>query len=283
MELPGEMSLSDFNLFQKLIYDETGINMTDKKRTLLTNRIRKRLLALKIDNYHKYYQYLKNAEDRHDEIVQMVNAVTTNVTEFFRNPKQFETYVEKVLPAIVEKNAGKKTIRVLSAGCSSGEEPYTIAIVFLESFPSISGSWNIQIDAVDISTDILKQAEEGIYKADKMKGLTDQQIAKFFDKLDPETYKAKDKVKSLIRFKKFNLKADTFTAKYDVVFCRNVVIYFDRQTKSNIYQKFFDSMDNNGFFLVGYSEGIINDNRFKYFAPGIYTKNPEGKAPEDLS
>jgi chemotaxis protein methyltransferase CheR len=283
MEIPGEMSLSDFNLFQKLIYDETGINMTDKKRTLLTNRIRKRLLALKIDNYHKYYQYLKNAENRHDEIVQMVNAVTTNVTEFFRNPKQFETYAEKVLPAVMERNAGKKMIRILSAGCSSGEEPYTIAIVFWEKFPVIAETWNIQIDAVDISTDILKQAEAGIYKAEKMKGLTDQQIAKFFDKLDAETFRVKEKVKRLIRFKKFNLKSDSFTAKYDIIFCRNVVIYFDRQIKSNIYQKFFDSMDNSGFFLVGYSEGIINDNRFKYFAPGIYTKNPEGKAPEDLS
>ncbi len=282
MDLPGEMSISDFNLFQKLIYDETGINMTEKKRTLLTNRIRKRLLALKIDNYHKYYQYLKTADDRHDEIVQMVNAVTTNVTEFFRNPKQFDTFIEKVLPSVIQKNSAKKMIRILSAGCSSGEEPYTIAFVLLEKFASITSSWNVQIDAVDISTDIIRQAEEGTYRADKMKGLTEQQIEKFFDKIDDGTFRVKPKPKTLIRFKKFNLKADAFMTKYDIIFCRNVVIYFDRQTKSHIYQKFFDSMDNDGFFLVGYSEGIINDNRFKYFTPGIYTKNPEGKAPEVL-
>ncbi len=273
MDLPGEMNKSDFSLFQKLIYDETGINMTDKKCTLLTNRIRKRLVALSIDSYNKYYHYLKNSPEKHAEIIQMVNAVTTNVTEFFRNPKQFDVFREKVLPAVFNANNAKKTLRILSAGCSSGEEPYTIALVLLEYFAANVNSWNIVIDAIDISTDILKQAEDGIYKKEKMKGLSEDQINKYFDKVDAETYQVKQKLKSLIKFRKFNLKSDSFTAKYDVIFCRNVVIYFDRETKSGIYQKFYDTMGSCSFFLVGYSEGIINDDRFKYCTPGVYTKN----------
>ena len=278
MDLPGEMNKSDFGLFQKLIYDETGINMTDKKCTLLANRIRKRLVALNIDSYNKYYLYLKNSPDKQAEIINMVDAVTTNVTEFFRNPKQFDVFRDSVMPAVLKAAADKRTLRILSAGCSSGEEPYTIAILLLESFAPTVATWTVVIDAMDISTEILRQAEEGVFKKDKMKGLTDSQIEKFFDVISEDTYRAKAKTKSLIKYRKFNLKSDNFTAKYDVVFCRNVVIYFDRETKSGIYQKFYDSMQPHGYFLVGYSEGIINDDRFKYHTPGIYTKNPNPKS-----
>ncbi|MDD5067830.1 MAG: hypothetical protein PHF84_12360, partial [bacterium] len=122
-----EMSPVDFKRFKDMIYQEAGISLADSKITLLSNRIRKRLKALNIRTFHEYYNYLRSSEDKESEIVNMIDAVTTNVSNFFRNPKQFVGFREKVMPAVISRNAKKKNIRILSAGCATGEEPYTIA------------------------------------------------------------------------------------------------------------------------------------------------------------
>jgi chemotaxis protein methyltransferase CheR len=267
-----DMSLEEFNRFKDLIYDEAGIHLTEKKKTLLTNRIRKRLLALKIHSFADYFRHIQTAPDRHQEIVQMIDAVTTNVTEFYRNPKQFDTMREKVLPVIAERNKLKKTVHVLSAGCSSGEEPYTIAMVLKDFFSKPGDVWTFQIDAVDISTAILKKAEEGIYPVDKMSGVDEECLKRHFKSAGPGQWQIREELRRMISFRKFNLNADAFPVKYDVIFCRNVVIYFDRPTKDALYEKFHGALVPGGFLLVGYSEGILNDERFKYFSPGIYTR-----------
>ncbi len=271
---PSErMSIDDFKLFRRLIYSEAGINLTEKKITLLSNRIRKRLKELNINSYNKYYQYLKKSLDKEAEIVKMINVVTTNVTHFFRNPKQFDKFNNIILPEIVKRNYKGKKIKILSAGCSTGEEAYTIAIILLEYFKNNQKNWDLKVDGVDISTDVLEKAHTGIYKKEKMKEIKDKIFNKYFIHVDNDLYKIKDKVKSITKFKHFNLKADEFTSKYDVIFCRNVVIYFDKNTKEIIYNKFNNSLEDGGYFLIGHSEGMFNDKRFKYSSPGVYIKD----------
>lgn len=275
-----EMSQSDFHLFKQLIYNEAGIHLADSKITLLSNRIRKRLKALNIGSFHNYYKYLKSSEDHEVEIVNMLDAVTTNVSSFFRNPKQFTAFREKVMPLILERNSQRRGLKILSAGCATGEEPYTISIVLNEHFSKELQDWTVWIEAMDICTEALKKAEAGIYKTEKISEDVDEAIVrKYFKKLDDDTYQIMPELKKRVLFRKFNLKQDEFSSSYDAIFCRNVVIYFDDETKDRIYQKFYHALGTNGYFLVGPTEGILNDQRFKYVSPGIYRKNPE---PKDL-
>ena len=149
MDEISEMSDSDFQLFQKYIYENAGINLSDKKKTLLSNRLRKRLLFHKLNSFRKYYDFVLHGDDTGTEIVEMINAVTTNVTEFFRNPKQFDLFRDKVIPLVLEQNEQRRTLKILSAGCSTGEEPYTIAISLLENFGDRLKGWQTVIgDAV---------------------------------------------------------------------------------------------------------------------------------------
>jgi len=267
------MSFHDFKLFRKMIYTEAGINLTEKKITLLSNRIRKRLKALNINSYHKYYLYLNKSFDREIEIVNMINAVTTNVTHFFRNPKQFNRFKNNILPDIIKTNRKSKSIKVLSAGCSTGEEPYTTAIILLEYFKNDLKDWYLGVDGVDICTDVLEKARTGIYKKEKIKEVENRVLQKYFTKIDDDTYQINKEVKSITKFQRFNLKSDNFSSKYDAIFCRNVVIYFDKDTREKIYQKLYMALQNKGYFLIGHSEGLFNDKKFKYISHGIYMKN----------
>ena len=271
-----QMSLSDFKLFQKMIYAEAGIYLPEKKITLLSNRIRKRLKALKLESFHKYYLYLKGSVNKEIEIINMINVVTTNVTHFFRNPKQFNNLKNKILPEIIKKNRMRKSIRILSAGCSSGEEPYSIAIILLEYFKEKLTDWYLEIEAIDISTEVINRSKTGIYAKDKIEKIEDfdkKIIDRYFKKIDGNSYRINDEVRSTVKFKRFNLKLDDFSSKYDVIFCRNVVIYFNEETKKIIQQKFYDALRNKAYYLIGHSEGLINDERFKYISPGIYIRN----------
>ncbi len=271
-----QMDIKDFKLFQEMIYAEAGIYLPEKKITLLSNRIRKRLKALKLESYHKYYLYLMKSVDKEAELINMINVVTTNVTHFFRNPKQFDKLRNIVIPDIIKKNHTHKNLKILSAGCSTGEEQYSIAIVLLEYFKEKLPGWNIVVEGVDIDTEAIKKAKEGIYAKDKIDKIEDfdkKILNKYFKKIDNKFYRIIDKVKSITKFKRFNLKSDNFSSKYDVIFCRNVVIYFDEGTKKIIHQKFHNALNNEGYYLIGHSEGLINDSRFKYQTPGLYIKN----------
>lgn len=267
-----EMTDEEFGLFRELVYKEAGIHLTEKKKTLLTNRIRKRLVALGIRSFSEYYRYLRTAPDRDRELVEMIDAVTTNVTEFFRNPKQFDAMREKVLPLVEERNRLKRTVKVLSAGCSSGEEPYSIAILLEEHFAAQPGAWDWHIDAFDISSAILRKAEEGIYPADKLGGVNPERLRRHFQPVGENLWQVRDALRRHVSFRKVNLVSDPLPGRYDMIFCRNVVIYFDRPTKDAVYDKFHAALVPDGFLFVGYSEGILNDERFRYFSPGIYVR-----------
>ena len=269
------MDLQSFKLFKKVIYNEAGINLTEKKICLLTNRLRRRVEALNLNSFNKYYQYLKNSEGK--ELPNMINAVTTNVTHFFRNPLQISRLKNNILPDLINKKSSIKNIKVLSGGCSTGEEVYTIAIILSEYLKDKLSDWNIRIDGIDICTEAVDKAKIGIYRKDILKNVNNNILNKYFKLTDNGTYKINDRIKSLVNFKKFNLNADRFISKYDIIFCRNVIIYFDKKTKEKLYQKLYNTLKKDGYLFIGHSEGLFHENRFKYIFPGIYMKRDETK------
>ncbi len=256
-----EFSDKEFEEFCKYIYDKVGIKLTDKKRSLVHNRLRKRLVQLDLTSYGEYFNFVKTPKGK-DEFVHMINAITTNVTTFFRDPKQFQTLSQLVLPYYEKLN---RTIRIWSAGCSTGEEPYTIAIEIMKYVKN----FKFEIIATDLSTKVLDHAEAGLYKYEQVKTVSDQYLSQFFIKRQ-ELYEVHPNVRKFVKFKQLNLIDDLFPDSIDIIFCRNVVIYFDKETKDQLYGKFYKSLNKDGFFFVGHAESLFSNNLFKFFKPSVY-------------
>ncbi len=277
MNFTDSMNLSDFRLFQKIIYNEAGINLTEKKLTLLSNRIQKRLKALDISSFHEYHSYVTNSIYKEKEMGNLIDSVTTNVTNFFRNPRQFNILKSTILPDIIKTKSKIKSIKILSAGCSTGEEPYSIALTLLEYYEKLLKDWKIRIDGYDICSEAIIQAQNGTYKGEQLSNINNCMLRQYFTPSGDGNFQINNKIKSPIDFKKFNLKTDVFSSKYDIIFCRNVVIYFDKEIKNKLYWKLFNALNDKGYLFIGHSEGLINDDRFQYRYPGIYTKNNQYK------
>lgn len=260
-----EFSDDEFNQFCKYIYDNVGIKLTEKKRNLVHNRLRKRLLKFNYLSYGEYFKFVKTPKGK-DELVHLIDAITTNVTTFFRDPKQFQTLSQLVLP-YYEKS--KKKLRIWSAGCSTGEEPYTIALEILK----YAKTFNFEIVATDLSTKVLEMAKNGVYSYEQVKTVDKQYLNEFFVKKD-DLYEIKPIVKKYIQFSKLNLIEDRYPTNLDIVFCRNVVIYFDKETKDRIYEKFHENLLDDGFLFVGHAESLFSNKLFKFFKPSVYKVMP---------
>ena len=274
------MSDRDFSRFRELIYEQCGINLSKAKKTMLTARLRKRLRSLNMDTFGHYYDYVSSVKGRTHEMVQMLDVVSTNKTDFFREPKHFESLTKEILPSIVRSGRWSpgRRLNVWSAGCSSGEEPYTIAML-LADFMSRNRAGDFSILATDISTRVLEKAKKGIYPeavADPiptilkrrylMRGTGTQQG---FCRIVPE-------LRSRIRFQRLNLnngKDFGMKTRMDIIFCRNVIIYFDRETQKRLFKKFYEQILPGGYIFIGHSETLhgIND-RFKAIAVATYKK-----------
>ena len=255
-----------FSKYRDLIYKTAGIFLSDKKITLLSNRLRKRLKERNFNKYKEYYNYLIDHPEDKTEMTAMIDVVTTNVTHFFRNPKQLEIFQDTILKQIEQKG---HPIRLLSAGCSTGEEPYTLSLIIKEHYPKL----NFHIDAVDISTTALDVAKKGVYTNDKiMEHVSKSMLLNFFQKESEDKYAIKNEIKQHVTFSKMNIVSQTYTNTYDIIFCRNVVIYFDKPTKEKVYKNIHKALKSDGYFFVGHSEGLIDNTKFNYIQPGIYTK-----------
>jgi len=255
-----------FLKYRDLIYKTSGIFLSDKKITLLSNRLRKRLKERNFSTYKEYYNYLTDHPEDKTEMTEMIDVVTTNVTHFFRNPKQLEIFQDIILKEIEQRGY---PIRLLSAGCSTGEEPYTLSLIIKEHYPKL----NFHIDAVDISSTALDVAKKGIYTNDKIiDHVSKSMLLHFFQKESENEYAIKNELKQHVSFTKMNIVRQPFTNTYDIIFCRNVVIYFDKPTKENVYNNIHKALKPDGYFFVGHSEGLINNTKFRYVQPGIYTK-----------
>jgi chemotaxis protein methyltransferase CheR len=274
------MSDWDFNRFRELIYEQCGINLSKAKKTMLTARLRKRLRSLNMDSFGDYYDYVSSVKGRTHEIVQMLDVVSTNKTDFFREPKHFESLSKEILPDIVRSGRWRpgSRLNVWSAGCSSGEEPYTIAMVLAE-FISRNRAGDFSVLATDISTRVLDKAKKGIYPEGiidpvppilkhnyLMRGTGTQ---KGFCRIVPE-------LRNRVRFQRLNLnngRGFGIKTRMDIIFCRNVIIYFDRETQKRLFRKFYEQILPGGYLFIGFSESLhgIND-RFKALAVAIYRK-----------
>ncbi len=252
-----------FNDFRELIYREAGITLRDTKRILISNRLRKRIIALKLNSYDDYYRYLTETGEGKRELPNFIDAVSTNETYFYRGDNQFGALREEILPKMFKK---RSKINVWSAGCSSGEEPYTICIIIMET-AGITWKGEIEIVATDINTEVIDKAGEGVYGGRTLKFVPTGLLERYFDNLGNENYRIKDTVKQHIKFKCHNmLKQDPPGKGFDIIFCRNVMIYFDKNTQGELVDKSFrKAISDEGYLFIGHSESLMGKTEsFKY-------------------
>ncbi|HAM53279.1 MAG TPA: hypothetical protein DCP92_22230 [Nitrospiraceae bacterium] len=273
-----EISDEVFSLLSGLIYETSGIKLTLVKKGLLIARLFKRLKVLGVKGFSEYYQRVKNDAE---ELVEMLNCISTNTTLFFRETYHFEYLKEIVIPDFLKKKK-EKCIRIWSAGCSTGEEPYSIAVaaneVLKRSIPAPCAHWELKILATDISTTALKTAHTGIYERNQLPDDLPADLAgRYFLRGIKENVgkiKLKDFVKESVSFRKMNLKDPTypFQRTFDAIFCRNVMIYFDEDMKNHVLAMFYRHLRDDGFLFLGHSETMIGKEMFKPVYITVYKK-----------
>jgi chemotaxis protein methyltransferase CheR len=248
----------DFEALRKLVKQITGINLSDQKRELVYGRLARRLRALRLKSFAEYRELL--ARDGGREIVEFCNAITTNLTAFFREPHHFEYLREHVLAPLVANSSGPRRLRIWSAGCSSGEEPYSIAMTVLETLPDLR-RWDVRILATDLDSDVLERGRRGIYAEDRLKNLSAQRRTRFFTERhgrDGISFEASAELKSLITFKQLNLMhALPMRGPLEAIFCRNVVIYFDKDTQRELFGRIAQLQRPGNLLFLGHSESLF--------------------------
>ena len=248
-----------FTKFGTLVYEKTGIFLKPGKKELLNARLQKRLRHLGLDSFQAYYDVLAR-DTSGEEVVQFINCVSTNFTSFFREKQHFDLLESRILPEIVGAGGrGGKDVAIWSSACSSGEEPYTIGMV-MEAFKDKFPACRYQVIATDISTKVLDIAERGIYPDDKIGQVPYPYLKRFFRKGKDKSagfVKVRDELRSRLTFQRFNLM-DTFPwqEKFDIIFCRNVMIYFNRKTQQDLINKFYGALVPGGSLFIGHSESI---------------------------
>ena len=267
----------EFGLFQKLIYREAGIHLAPYKKALLEARLSKHIRELGLPSFGAYFQFVAK-EHRGDELIRMLDFVSTNETHFFREPRQFEFLEAQVIPQWQAQTAAgikAKRIRVWSAGCSTGEEAYSIAMLLMAYFPADDG-WEFEILATDLSTRVLKLAQSAVWPIDKAKEIPERYLKRFMLKgvgSQAGKMKARPEVISLIHFERFNLHSDSYpvTGQYDAIFCRNVLIYFDTLSRSRVIERLIDCLNPSGYLFIGHAESLNGiTERARHVIPTVY-------------
>jgi chemotaxis protein methyltransferase CheR len=256
------MTDEDFGKLSSFVYDELGIKMPYPKKIMLQSRLQKRLADLKIETFKEYIEFVFSKEGQVDEIIKMIDLITTNKTDFFREPAHFDYLTETALPEICQGRSSKKIIRIWSAGCSSGEEPYTIAIVLKEFFKD-HPEFDFEIFGTDISLRILQKASTAIYPEDRISTIPLDLKRKYFLKSKDHTNKTVrliPEIRSKVAFQRLNFMDSYYAVEkeFDIVFCRNVLIYFDRETQQQVITKLSSKLKPDGIFFLGHSESITN-------------------------
>ncbi len=270
-----EITDSEFEKMRKLIYDQFGIRLTEQKRTLLVSRLQKVFRTRGISSFSEYYDYVVSDASR-QALTELVNYISTNHTFFYREHDHFDHFQKHSFPELIRrlKQENSRDIRIWSAGCSSGEEPYMLVILMMEVLGSDYKNWDAGILATDISMKVLEIARKGIYEKERLDLLPDNYKKKYFNKLDAQRYEVKPEVKREVTFGRFNLMNDTypFSKEFHMTFCRNVMIYFDEPTKERVVNRFCDTLEVGGYFYIGHSETIRRFERFEYLQPALYRR-----------
>lgn len=251
---------AEFDMFRKLIYDESGITFSATNRSILDSRLKEKLREKQLDSIEEYYRLVTSNKE---ELKVMLDSVTTNLTRFFRNQPHFDALVNYVIPHVIEnkKKTGDTTIKIWSAGCSTGEEPYTIAMILADVLPP---PYKFQITASDISLKCLMVGQAGFYPEARISGIPEKYLERFFTKND-QGYQVKQELMDTIKFDYHNLKNDSGARNLDIVFCRNVLIYFDEPAQKNVIDRFWNSMAPHSYLFIGHSESLFGmETKFEF-------------------
>ncbi|MEO0964781.1 MAG: protein-glutamate O-methyltransferase CheR [Planctomycetota bacterium] len=253
-----QMSQAQFDQLRKIVYDRAGIHFQDSKKYVLESRLSRRVEELGFDDFEQYLMFLTAGPYQMDEFQEMFNRITINETSFFRNEPQLEAFEREILSELLEKRSKTKTLRIWSAACSSGEEPYTLAMQVHRSLGVRLSDWRIEILGTDISEKVLMQAQSGVYTHYAVRSVGPMILSRYF-KQEGSEYILDPTIKSMVHFEKLNLK-DRHAAKrfgtFDIIFCRNVLIYFDDQMRTQVVKTFHDQLNDDGTLLIGHSESL---------------------------
>jgi chemotaxis protein methyltransferase CheR len=263
----------EFNQLTTYIKANYGIYLKEEKRALVTGRLQNVLIQNGFSDFSEYFEYIL-ADKTGDAVSTLINKITTNHTFFMREVDHFEYFKEQVLPFLAG-TVKDKDLRIWSAGCSSGEEPYTLAMIMDEFFGKEKIWWDSKVLATDISGRVLEEATKGVYQNEEIETLPPHWKNAYFNKLDNESSIVSEKIRKEVIYRKFNLmeKAFPFRRKFHVIFCRNVMIYFDSQTKYELINKFYNCLERGGYLFIGHSESLDReDTNLKYIKPAIYRK-----------
>lgn len=263
---------NDFDLFRKVIYNESGITFSNTNRSILDSRLKERLREKKLESLNEYYQLIISDKE---EMKVLLDSVTTNLTRFFRNQPHFDAFINYVIPHVLEekKLTSDRTVRIWSAGCSTGEEPYTIAMILEDILPA---TFTYQITASDISLKSLMVGKQGFYPESRIAGIPQNYLDKYFVKVDGG-YQVSKSLMEKINFDYHNLKNESGAKNLDIIFCRNVLIYFDEPAQCAVIDKFYRAMAAHSYLFIGHSESLFGMNtKFEFLKTDwacLYQKN----------
>ncbi|MCG6537599.1 MAG: protein-glutamate O-methyltransferase CheR, partial [Syntrophales bacterium LBB04] len=269
-----ELTASQFSRISRIVYERSGINFQLGKEGLVKGRLIKRLRHLRLTNFDSYLEYIQNAANSH-ELAVMIDALTTNKTSFFREPRHFDFLRMHILPRLQQHR-----LRLWSAACSSGEEPYSIAMQLREELPQVD-SWDCRILATDISDRVLTKARQALYDEETVRGIPSALLCRYLTKVQsrPDIYRVNDNVRKMVTFAHLNLiEPWPMSGPFDVIFCRNVMIYFDKPTQKTLVYRFWRLLKPGGYLTVGHSECLMSASQeFKYAHP--CQENTDGVFP----
>ncbi len=263
---------SEFDRLRALVRELTGIALADSKKELVYGRLARRLRKLNLKSFAEYCSVVEAGDDA--ELQELTNAMTTNLTSFFRENYHFEQLADEALPYLVKYRAATRRLRLWSAGCSTGEEPYSIAMVLREA-QALFGGWDVRLLATDIDSKVVATAAEGIYAADRLRGVDPRRVDRWFALSDEAAqYKIAEELRALVTFRQLNL-LDTWPVKgpFDVVFCRNVTIYFDKETQRQLFERIAELQEPGAWLFIGHSENLFNvTQRYKSVGRTVYRR-----------
>ncbi len=265
----GEFGLtpSAFKSIASALYEEAGINLPETKATLVYARLVRRLRALKLASFEQYCELIGDPECGERQM--LISSLTTNVTQFFREPHHFEHLRSVALPALIDEARRGGRVRIWSAGCSTGQEPYSIAMTILGAAPD-ARNLDVKILATDIDADVINEASKGVYSEAALASLPSERLSRFFVRDHDSAWRVGDDLRRLVSFKRLNLNGQwPMRATFHVIFCRNVVIYFDEAKQWEIWRRFSTTLDRGGWLYIGHSERVAGPGSSRFESAGV--------------
>jgi chemotaxis protein methyltransferase CheR len=264
-----------FNRIRQMVREHTGIALSDAKRQLVYGRLSRRLRALKLQTFGEYIELLDRGVPA--ELEEFINAITTNLTSFFREPHHFEYLASDVLPQIVSRDSGARRVRIWCCAASTGEEPYSIAMVLREAAPLLS-RYDVKLLATDLDSAVLATASGGVYNADRLKSVSGTRASRFFRKgsgAQAGNFRVQDELRNLITFKQLNLMQEwPVRGPFDAIFCRNVIIYFDKDTQRALFERMAALQRPGDILFLGHSESLYRvSDKYDLVGRTIYRRN----------